>query len=88
MKRTITVFTSLLLCACATVSPVKYQGNNGKASYSMTCSGMGRTMGKCYYKANELCPSGYTILSDAHASSALFGDLMHNTEDKLIIECK
>ena len=39
---------------CASVAPVKFVGPNGKAAYSMRCSGMGRSMEECYQKAGEV----------------------------------
>lgn len=74
------------LTACMGVSPVKMTGPNGKAAYSMKCSGMGRTLEDCYLKAGEICPNGYVIVDRAsgYAQIGSIGAMQHS----LVIECK
>jgi len=76
----------VLLVSCAAVKPVEFKGPNGKTAYSMKCSGMGRTLDDCYKKAGELCPDGYSILSQA-SSVIGSGDIVV-PQYHLAIECK
>ena len=57
----------------------------------MRCSGMGRTLDACYKKAEEVCPSGYTIVDRASGTVAVpigGGGFMAAPQYNLAIECK
>lgn len=59
MKSYLMMLTLFMGCATAnqTVMP------DGRAGYSVECSGTAVSMNKCYEKAAEYCPLGYEILS-------------------------
>ena len=81
---------SLIITACANVEPAQFLGPNGRAAFSMRCSGFGRTMQACYQKAGEMCPAGYTIIENS--SNNVFwsnnGNLNSALKRDLAIECK
>ena len=63
MKYLIVLFIScFVLIGCAEVITSKFPGPNGRTAYNMKCSGMGRTMDKCYLTASQVCPKGYDII--------------------------
>jgi len=80
----------LVLVGCASITPHQVRGPSGRDAYTMSCSGMGRTLERCYAKAGEICPSGYSIVdrsSDPVMVPTAYGALAAS-EDTLIIECK
>lgn len=82
---------ALMLASCAgTIEPRQFVGPNGKAAFSMRCSGMGRTLDACYQKAGELCPTGYTTVdrSSSPVGVPLNGSVMIASRESLAIECK
>jgi len=90
MKNIILIFASILLTSCASITPEKFVGPNGKAAYSMRCSGMGRTMSMCYKKAGEVCPNGYSIIGRTSGTVAIpiNGSFMAAPKHNMAIECK
>lgn len=91
MRKTIFVLSVFVLAGCAgTINPEKFVGPSGKAAYSMDCAGMSKTVAACYKKAGEVCPAGYTIISQSAAPVGVptaYGTLIV-TDDKMAIECK
>lgn len=77
---------TLLLSACSATKQQQFVGPNGKTAYSMRCSGIER----CYKKAGEICPSGYTIVDRASGTVAVpvNGGIMAAPQHNLAIECK
>ncbi len=89
MKKTI--FLSLFLFGCASVTPSSFKGPSGKNAFSMQCSGMGRTIEECYKKAGELCPKGYNIINNDKGNSMILpagNTFFVTTQERLVIECK
>ena len=90
MKHSYLVLIIFLFFGCASVHPSPFKGPNGKDAYSMKCSGMGRTLDKCFSKAGELCPTGYNIISQSSGTVAVpvGGSIMAAPKQALAIECK
>jgi len=80
----------LLLGGCLEVIPKRFNGPNGKTAYNMRCSGMGRTMDKCYQKAGEICREGYTIIdiSSKSVTTTMEGGVIVVNKKEMAIECK
>lgn len=78
------------LAACAEITPSQFSGPNGGTAYSMKCSGMGRTLDKCFVKAGELCPGGYQIISQTSGTVIVpvQGGFVGAPNRNLAIECK
>lgn len=77
------------LSGCA-VAPEAFTGPGGKQAYTMECSGSGRTIAQCYKKAGELCPAGYSLISQTSTPYGVptqQGTLILST-DQMAIECK
>ena len=89
-KHIVIIAISFLFVSCASISPVSFQGPNGKQAYSMKCSGMGRTLEMCYQKAGEVCPGGYNIIGQDSSTVAvpINGSIMAGPRQNLTIECK
>ena len=91
MIKNISIITTVIFAtSCASISPQKFVGPNGKTAYSMRCSGMGRTLDACYKKAGEICPQGYTIIDRASGTVAvpINGSFMAAPQHNIAIECK
>lgn len=90
IKKVFLVVVPLLVTACAAIEPKQFVGPNGKAAYSMRCSGMGRTLDACYQKAGEVCSSGYAIIDRASGTVGIpmNGGTMMAMQHNLAIECK
>lgn len=92
MGRTFILLTSVCLglSACASITPVRISGPNGRAAYTMKCSGMGRTIEACYQKAGEVCPAGWTVVdrSTGTVGMPVNGGFMLAPRYSLTIECK
>ena len=90
MMKILYLAVPIFLTACAAIEPQQFVGPNGKAAYSMRCSGMGRTLDACYQKAGEVCPSGYTIIDRASGTVGvpMNGGTMMALQHNLAIECK
>lgn len=82
----------LLLGGCLEVIPKRFIGPSGKTAYNMRCSGMGRTMDKCYQKAGEICRKGYTIIDISSSSfttpNLSTGGVIVGNKKEMAIECK
>lgn len=60
------------LSACASVATT--YGPDGQLAYSLNCSGLVRSWGKCLEKAGDLCGTrGYTILEQSGESGFVAG---------------
>lgn len=91
MRSTVLLTICLLLASCASIDPIQFRGPNGKVAYSMKCSGWGRTLGACYQKAGEVCPSGYNIVDRTSSTVAVptnGGGIMAAPSHHLAIECR
>lgn len=93
MKRIcIYAVSGFLLAGCASaIEPQQFNGPNGRAGYSMQCSGMGRTLDACYKKAGELCPKGYDLVSLASGTVAvpmMGGGVLAAPKHSMAVECK
>jgi len=63
------------LGACS-VTSVPIHGNDGRPYVYLDCSGMFQSLDDCYRAANEVCPSGYRIMSSVAPRSNPFGNLI------------
>lgn len=74
-----------LLAGCATAVPVN--GPNGRPALSVHC-GINAT--RCYEKAGQMCPAGYTFLDQANGSVivATGRGLAGGSHHDMLIECK
>lgn len=82
-----------ILSGCATSS--KTYTADGKAGYSITCSGSALNWGMCYEKAGEICRSkGYEVLNKSGDQGAMLtgnqyglyaGSVINRS---MIIKCK
>ncbi len=90
MKFLTSALLVLMLAGCASIKPVPFKGPNGNKAYSMHCSGMGRTLGKCYQKAGEVCPNGYSIVGQNTSTIAVpyNGSFVAAPQHSLTIECR
>lgn len=86
---------TLALSGCAAlerdVVTASFIGPSQQPAYMMTCSGGGRSLPKCYAKASELCPSGYSVVSQNTSSMAFTspqGKVSSIPLRELVIECK
>ena len=86
-----TISAAILITGCASISPVSISGPSGGQAYTMKCSGLGRTIEQCYAKAGELCPSGYSVVSQSSTSRIVPGNgdagPFSVTKENLTIEC-
>lgn len=63
---------ALWLCGCATA--ISTYGPDGKAAYSIQCSGSELAWGDCERKAGDVCKSaGYTVLSKSSDGKVTVG---------------
>ena len=90
MKHLFLILVALILVSCASIKPVKFVGPNGSEAYTMKCSGLGRTLEKCYVKAGQVCPSGYNVVnrSSSTVATTINGQLLAAPQHNLTIECK
>ena len=79
----------LISVAACSVNPTQFIGPNGKAAYSMKCSGMGRDWSDCYVEAGKLCPAGYKIIDQATGTIAVpyQGSIIVAPKQTLVVEC-
>jgi len=63
------------LGACSATS-VPIHGNDGKPYVYVDCSGMFQSLDDCYRTANEICPTGYRIMSSVAPRANPFGNLI------------
>lgn len=89
-----TALIALALAGCAAlerdVVTGSFTGPNQQSAYMMTCSGGGRSLTKCYAKAAQLCPSGYSVISQTTSSvtTSNKGDVFTYPLRELVVECK
>lgn len=94
MKRILVMsFASLAIAGCATAK--KTYTADGKAGYSINCSGTALNWGMCYEKAGDVCGTkGYEVLEKigdsgtlvAGSQSGLYGGSVINRS--IIVKCK
>lgn len=68
----------LALCAlgaCSATS-VPIHGSDGKPYVYVDCNGAFLSLDDCYEKANEICPSGYRIVTSVAPRANPFGNLI------------
>lgn len=73
-----------VLAGCASVEPASFNGPSGRQAFSMECNGA--TMDGCYRKAGEICPGGYTVLSNDTRYIAWGGYMV--PKRAMAVECK
>lgn len=91
MQKSLVVVTGLLVCwGCASIQPIPVKGPNGRDGYTMKCSGAGRTLEACYQKAGEVCPNGYSIVTQDAQTVAFSsgGNFYAAPRRNLTIECR
>lgn len=72
MKLIVGLLGLLALAGCA--NSTKTYGPDGKAAYSLNCSGSARSWGHCEEKAGKICgEKGYTIVSRSTDQNAMMG---------------
>lgn len=93
MKRVKAVLVIVLLSGCASSSQT--YTSDGRAGYSLNCSGTARNWGMCESKAGEICGArGYEILSrtgdQGFIASGNNGDFYAGTTTKrnMLIACR
>ena len=81
---------ALMLAACSSIEPKEFRGPNGGRAFSMTCSGMGRTLHDCYQAAGKLCPGGYSVVDSRSTPVGVpvSGGTLIASNDTLAIECR
>jgi len=80
---------SLLGCAQAT----KIYGSDGLPAQLIECSGTAVPMSACFSKANEVCPTGYVLISQSQSgaaiSSTVYGTFGATGINKsIVVRCK
>lgn len=90
MKNFLIMLVCVTIGGCMSISPEQFSGPNGRAAYSMKCSGFGRNVNACFKTAGELCPHGYDIVDRSSGTQAMMfrGTLMAAPKEQLAIECK
>jgi len=63
---------------------------NKKSTYTVSCSGIGKSWDDCYQEADTLCPDGYNIIkkSTGVISTQVYGKSTLAPSKKLILECQ
>lgn len=77
-----------ILAGCATSTEIR--GPNGQIAHLIECPGAALTMGTCYEKANDLCPSGYNVLDAQQELGATMVSpygAVQNVDRHLVIQC-
>lgn len=80
----------VFLTSCTSVHPQESKGPSGNVTYSMNCSGMGRTLDDCYRKAADLCPKGYNVVDRTGGTVAtpIQNGTLAATDYRLVVACK
>jgi len=73
---------SILLIACATVTQETVGANNKKV-YGIDCSGKAVSINTCYKKAAQLCPMGYTLVSNDAPTVPSIDTPIHEISDAI-----
>lgn len=86
MKKVVVTALSVLVAGCG-IDPVKMNTADGSARYFMNC---GKDKGACVAKANELCPTGYTIANETNKTQMSFNAWRGGSESEITLEvqCK
>lgn len=72
MRLLLSALFLVALSGCA--NSTKTYGPDGKAAYSLNCSGSARSWGHCEEKAGQICGAqGYTIVSRSTDQNAMMG---------------
>ena len=94
MKKTIlmlSVISQLFFTSSfASIIPKALTESNGKAAYTLDCSGTGTDWSNCFQEAENLCPDGfsYTKKSLGVVSTQINGRSYIAPSQELVIECK
>lgn len=91
MRLLIMLGVAAALSGCAAqIEPRKFVGPNGREAYVMRCSGMMRTLEACYIKAGEVCPSGYSVVSQDSSTVIVptSNGMIGAPRQTLAVECK
>jgi hypothetical protein len=82
----IPILIVVLLLAQGCVRTQEFRGPSGRLAYSMQC---GNSINRCYEKAGEICPNGYTIIDRSTGTGAALyrGIAMATPQQSLAIEC-
>lgn len=83
----IVIIVLALLAGCVSVQPEQFTGPNGKAAYTVGCSGQRKTIADCYRTVARLCPNGYHVLSEAQVAQQIDVDFAMMRR-ALTVECK
>ena len=89
MKTIVSVLMLATLAGCATARPIK--GPSGHTAYFVKCGAA--MIDRCYEKAAEVCPNGYTFADKNQAGGAAVipvgsGFMVARGPNSLLIECK
>lgn len=87
MKRFFLVLFVFLAGCAGTIEPEQFTGPNGKAAYTVGCSGQRKTIADCYRTVARLCPNGYHVLSEAQVAQQIDVDFAMMRR-ALTVECK
>ena len=94
MKKTILMlfvfFHLLFTSSLASITPKALTESNGKAAYTLDCSGTGKDWSDCFQEAENLCPDGfsYTKKSLGVVSTQINGSSYIAPSKELVIECR
>ena len=94
MKKTIlllfVISQFLFTISYASVSPNTLKESNGKAVYTLDCTGTGKDWSDCYQEAETLCPNGYSFIKKSLGvvSTPVNGRSIIAPSKELVIECR
>jgi hypothetical protein len=71
VTRLISILGIVSLPACTTSTPTVLP--DGTKGIMIACPGMENSMGSCFVKAGQLCPSGYDVINQSEESHPVFG---------------
>ena len=84
----VVLILALFLAGCAKVTEMRE--SDGGIRYLVGCYGALTPMSACYSKAEELCPSGYTIIDRNDTSSSSVtqqGTSVKSVGEQLVVKC-
>jgi len=87
MKQQAIALVVVLLAACTTATPMR-TGDDGKERFYLDCGR--QSMAQCIAKANEVCPSGYTVDKQDQRTGWGFSQYGggSRTESAMTVTCK
>ena len=94
MKKTIlllfVISQFLFTISYASVSPKALKESNGKAVYTLDCTGTGKDWSDCFQEADNLCPAGYSYIKKSLGvvSTQINGRSYIAPSKELVIECR